>query len=866
MQIIENIKNIYYEKRYGKEFKKIQRQKYNDAKKIEEVNDEILPITFKPTPDGRYIETNGTFIQCLVVGRLSPKYKDRQDYPSNLDPRLIDEILNIGTKKETSIELTQVIYPLPPEEENKSLEKARRSIAISSAVQEEKDKLLRQHDRVNDFAAEGVDEYHRKVFNGTTRLFHFVLLVAVQGVTTEEIDRTMNLIRSLLDSKRILHETPIRGMVETYKTMQPTPFIWDKVFKKSVTVDFCARTSLLRNPNPLLANSGRLIGMNETTGNPIFFNFKDENSVCGHALIIGKSGSGKSTDLLKDDIRAILDDDDVIHIVPKNDDLTNHLRVCEALNGQLIKVGHGGTNFNMLQVFFDPGRMETTQAGYQKAYSEHFSALLTSIGLLVGSGYSDQQKNWLYQALAELYARHHIINDQGEVINIDQWQNGFFWPNLENLRGIFEEWLNDGKHKNVSSPIEALYNNTAMITRKGPLGYLVNNNSLKLDNPLIMADISALSSVPNVQEAITMLIMSIVNTKMSCAKKGGDKRRVLITLDEGANLVKNPTMKVGTEKLFREGRSYGVYIKIVSQDLSGFPREILDMLKANTDYVILLGNMRSDNVQPIKKEFNLTDEDTARLLEPGKGRGLMIIGSNHLNYMNILSGFEKKVMFGNEPLDFEQEQEAEACFKIDPSVEWIEKEYGVLCKDWIENMTEFPNGYEKETVTNPISGKRTVAMYKRSLVQENGHIKNQTKDHYFTCCLLAGELSRMGAEVTLDDYGTDQEADVVAVFKLSDGTLNTIAFEYETPESHHSKKELVDKRERLKTKKQDEASCFDDVVFIGKHEHMSFLIEAVGADFARQRGSELAEYIANMKRSNSNVLMLPLIDQRAEVA
>jgi hypothetical protein len=407
-----------------------------------------------------------------------------------------------------------------------------------------------------------------------------------------------------------------------------------------------------------------------------------------------------------------------------------------------------------------------------------------------------------------------------------------------------------------------------MINPAGPLGYLVNNNRLDLSNPLIMADISALSSVPNVQQAITMLIMSIVLTKTANKKPGMEHSRTLLTLDEGADLVKNPTMKNGVEKVIRQGRSWGLYIKIVSQDLAGFPREMLDMLKANTDYILLFGNMRADNIGPIAKEFQLTQDDTARLLEPGKGRGLMLIGGNRIPYINILDDFEKKTIFGKEPLDFGKEQEAETSFKIDPAVLWVEKEYRVLCKDWIEGLKngEYPNGYEKETVTNPITGKRTVALFKRSLVHETGLIKNQSKDHYFTVCLLAGELSRMGAAVTLDDYGTSQEADAVAVFTLANGIKKTVAFEYETPESKHSKKELQDKRERLKTKEHNGRACFDDVFFIGKREHVPFLIEALGSDFVLQRGSEIADYIKNIETCNSDVLMLRDNEQSTEAA
>jgi hypothetical protein len=42
---------------------------------------------------------------------------------------------------------------------------------------------------------------------------------------------------------------------------------------------------------------------------------------------------------------------------------------------------------------------------------------------------------------------------------------------------------------------------------------------------MIMADISSLTDNPNVQEAITMMLMSVVYTKMACAKPGAPKVR-----------------------------------------------------------------------------------------------------------------------------------------------------------------------------------------------------------------------------------------------------------------------------------------------------------------------------------------------------
>lgn len=859
------LKAWYNERKFNRMFTERKIKQTYMQRRVDDINDVILPLSFKQTDDGKYIRTNDTFIQCLVVGRVSPKFKDRQDYPSNLDPRLIDDILNIGTKKETSIELCQVIYPLKPEEENNVLEQARRNIAISSALQEKKDKSLGMHDRVNDFAAEGLDEYHREVFNGTTRLFRHTLLVAVQGVTTEEVDKTMNLIRVYLDSKRVLHETPYKAMEETYKTMSPTPYIWSKLFNKSVHVQLCSKTSLLRNPNPALANSGRYLGINEKTGNPIFFNFSDPSAICGHALEIGMSGSGKSTDLLKDDIRAYLDGDNVIHIVPKKDGLTNHLRVCETFNGQLIKVGHNGVNFNMLQVFFDSS-MDDSIDGYQQAYDAHFTNLLTCIGLLVGSGFSDPQRNWLYQSLTELYSRFHIVDDQGNVINTDKWSDGNFWPNFEDWRGVLYEWLDDDDFKNMKAPIEALFNNTAMLTKRGPLGYLVNNNGLDLSNQMIMADISALTDNPNVQEAITMMLMSIVYTKMSCAKTRVNKVRTLLTLDEGADLVKNPTMEKAIEKLFRQGRAWGLYIKIVSQDLAGFPQTMLEMIKANTDYIILFGNMRPDNIEPIKKEFRLELDEITRLSEPGKGRGLMIIGGNRIPYINILDDFEYKTIFGNEPIE-KEEQTTEPVSVLEPYAEWVVNECGFICKDWLSDPTKYPNGFEKHNATNTVTGKQTVVFYKRSLISEEGYIKNQLPDHYFTVGILAGEALKLGADsVTTDDYGTDQEADLVITFTLPDKSKRVVAVEYETKESNNSVKTLQDKRDRLLLKKTDAGVCFTDVLFIGGTDIIEKLEKAVGDDFARRRGVSVKEYLINIKTGKLPVSTPPSCNPEPTVA
>jgi hypothetical protein len=95
-------------------------------KMLQDTIDTALPISFKPSEDGEWIEANGTWIKCMIIGRISPKYGNKQDFPTELDQCFMDEIFEIATKKETCIEMCQIVYPLNPLKENEALETAKK--------------------------------------------------------------------------------------------------------------------------------------------------------------------------------------------------------------------------------------------------------------------------------------------------------------------------------------------------------------------------------------------------------------------------------------------------------------------------------------------------------------------------------------------------------------------------------------------------------------------------------------------------------------------------------------------------------------------------------------------------------------------
>jgi hypothetical protein len=312
---------------------------------------------------------------------------------------------------------------------------------------------------------------------------------------------------------------------------------------------------------------------------------------------------------------------------------------------------------------------------------------------------------------------------------------------------------------------------------------------------------------------------------------------------------------------------------------------MLKMLKANTAYILLFGTMRPDNIGDLVKEFKLTDNEAKMLCDPRKGYGIMIMRGHKFPYYNALDDFEKaailnegpmareinKIIYGEEMQGKDEVTEATLGeIRLNPLVEEVVHDLGVSCKTWYNkplDPKEYPNGFEKETTRNPCTGLQTVVFYKKPLLDEDGKIKGQTKEHYFMNALLAGEGYLRGAEtVTVDNnYGKDQLPDVIMTFPQADGSIIKLPFEYETKECKHSIKDLQEKRDNILLMKDGAASCFKDVKFIAKKDYIPHLIEAVGDDFVLTRGAAVGEYIETMKASNPLAEMLQTAEQSAEM-
>jgi len=191
----------------------------------------------------------------------------------------------------------------------------------------------------------------------------------------------------------------------------------------------------------------------------------------------------------------------------------------------------------------------------------------------------------------------------------------------------------------------------------------------------MVIDVSSISN--RFKDAITILLVDMISTRLKTPSPEAfkKKKRTIIAFDEGANLMKMPGLDEYIPKLLREARAGKCSILIDNQDTKGLDK-ILPVLKTNTDAMIFMCDMSTDEIKEFEKEFTFTDKDKKILMEKGKGKFLFVKNGLKLPGKVILSNTQRKVIFNEEIPG--QVSEGMSCddYKVVDGLEWVRDEEG----------------------------------------------------------------------------------------------------------------------------------------------------------------------------------------------
>lgn len=769
---------------------------------------------------------------CTWIGAPSPINPMVPGLPKNLRPKVLDTILDMMISEDAQIMLTQTIIKRDSLNESEAVDKT------LDEIEKAKETQIQQGGRYSrryDYAAEDVENYSRQSYDGDHKTFRHSLVARIDGATRKEVNTLTSMLNFNLNGQNILTEQPFGGHLRSIKAGLPTNEIIEETFT-DVQGNTAAMLWPARNPIQLMSRKGVLLGFHSDARTPLFADFESDDFMSKHFAVFGGSGTGKTTTELYIDYNAAAVNCDYIHISPKEDMGTSHLNAIKALNGQLLKIGEG-TEYdpNPWMVYFDPETMGESTAARRYAYRRTQVSLKKNIEFLIGSNFSTPMRSAFVATAKATYLKTGLVDKKGNPLNIHKWKDGKNWPSYGDWRKTCKEWLQDESKKSKWQSIQALLDNTEEMEEGNAWDWMDNHNTFDATGRFITIDVSGLED--GVKEAVTILLMDIINMRLKTPSPEAyrKKRRTILTLDEGAALLSTPNQAKYIVKLIREARSGKMSVCFDNQDLDG-AASILPVLKANTDFIILMCNMTMENVEEFGKEFYFTEKDKARLMESGKGKYLLLRRGQKIPGEVVLTNKMKEIFFG----ETNQESRAGVCisdnYEIDSRVTWI-RDKGLIASNWITKLDDYEiEGFTPTDATSVMGGSGKFPVWLADgILNESGLIDGETEDHWVTCYLAAGELCMAGyTDVKVHNWGGQKVEDMPDITCISPSG-ERIWIEYEHPGSHSIGK--------IESKKQKQAPYCDVWICMCQKANYQQVKAAVGKPYCVMRGVNFARFV-----------------------
>ena len=493
------------------------------------------------------------------------------------------------------------MYIYPTESKN-VLEDLKRKIAEMEATIETDIKAGKVVDPTVQVALDDALALQAELAKGAERFFQFGLYITIPADTIDELNQKTKEIDSVLSSLLIVARQATLEMEEGFKSTLPLFYdrlgVWRNMDTTSLATTFPFATASLTR------NEGILYGINEHDGSLIIFDrFTLENA---NAVILGKSGGGKSFLVKLETLRLLMMGTDVIIIDPENE----YEKTTKSMGGEFVVFSSSS------QYKINPFDLVVEDAGPDELSNKILD--LHSLMRVIMGDLTPSQDALLDRALVMTYKQKGITQDPESFKNEP--------PLLEDLYKVFIG-METPEGKELSDRLEKFVQGSAA-------GIFNQKSNFDIKNVLTVFGIRDLEE--NMRPVAMYIVLDYIWNRVRKNKK----KRVLI-VDEAWYLIKQKDWGAYLHSFAKRARKYQLGLTTITQDVEDFlatdeGRAII----TNSSLQIIL-KQSTAAVEIISKTFFLTSGEKHFLLSAGVGEGLFFAGHNHVGFKVVASEEEK---------------------------------------------------------------------------------------------------------------------------------------------------------------------------------------------------------------------------------
>jgi len=501
------------------------------------------------------------------------------------------------------LNVSMFIYP---SESKEILNELKRKIAEMQATIEADMKGGKVVDPTVQVALDDALALQAELAKGAERFFQFGLYVTIPADSEEELNNVTKEIDSTLSSLLIVSKQATLEQEEGFKSTLPLfrdkLSVWRNMDTTSLAMTFPFSTASLTR------NEGILYGLNQHDGSLIIFDrFTLENA---NAVILGKSGGGKSFMVKLEALRSLMMEVDVIILDPENEYRT----LCKNLGGEFVDFS-ASSEYKLNPFDLNAEQPEPDELS-NKILDLH-SLMKVIMGELTPS-----QDALLDRALVLTYREKGITQDPETFKNEPPLLEDLY-KILIGMEAVEARELADRLEKFVKGSATGIFNSLSNFDIK---------NSFTV------------FGIRDLEENLRPVAMYIVLDYIwHTVRRGEPKKRILI-VDEAWYLIKNKDSGAYLHNFAKRARKYKLGMTTITQDVEDFlATEEGKAIITNSSLQIIL-KQSTAAVDKITKTFYLTGGEKHFLLSAGIGEGLFFAGQSHVGFQVIAADEEKRLI------------------------------------------------------------------------------------------------------------------------------------------------------------------------------------------------------------------------------
>lgn len=473
---------------------------------------------------------------------------------------------------------------------------------------------------------------------------YMINLSMIFGESKEEVKERYKRFENLIEGLQMRFRGMSHLSRQTFKTLAPFYTINSEVediFKRNILFsDFCKCFPFASNK---VTREGYYLGMDNMNGLLLHNSWERKDTMNGNMVLIGESGSGKTTACKHILFNEFLIGTKLIIIDPESE----YVEFAKKLRGNVIDLsGENGNIINPLQI-----RISLDEENLSKSsYILHIQKLRNLFKILF-IDITNFQLNLLIEELEKTYKKFNI-DEKIEIQNIDNKD----YPIFTDLYNIIKE-----SFKSVDKDDDNYYDYKVIISlvkelTNGIYSNMFNNyTNIDLNNDITVFNVSEIQSVEdNIKKALYYNLLNFCWEQITNNKKKNNN--TFLVVDE-AHLMLDSRIKdtmITLKTISKRCRKYKANLMIITHSLvdmldNDLRKEGQGILE-NANYKILLGT-DGKNLEESQEIFKLTEQELDILAIKKKGSGIFIAGNLKTPINFKILNYEKEFVLEKENKD-----------------------------------------------------------------------------------------------------------------------------------------------------------------------------------------------------------------------